>query len=61
MLDYNRNIFTQADIDSFSSSSLQIDDQLKAGNNQLLSMFIIFLCEAFWTFSVYAVFARHWD
>ncbi|MDN3630824.1 carboxy terminal-processing peptidase [Vibrio lentus] len=35
MLDYNRNIFTQADIDSFSSSSLQIDDQLKAGNNQI--------------------------
>ena len=35
MLDYNRNIFTQADIDSFSSSSKQIDDQLKAGNNQI--------------------------
>ncbi|MFA0125118.1 tail-specific protease, partial [Vibrio sp. 10N.261.48.A2] len=35
MLDYNRNIFTQADIDSFATSSKQIDDQLKAGNNQI--------------------------
>lgn len=35
MLDYNRNIFTQADIDSFSASSKQIDDQLKSGNNQI--------------------------
>ncbi|MEZ9986398.1 tail-specific protease, partial [Vibrio sp. 10N.261.45.A7] len=35
MLDYNRNIFTQADIDSFAASSTQIDDQLKAGNNQI--------------------------
>ncbi|MFC3023960.1 carboxy terminal-processing peptidase [Vibrio zhugei] len=35
MLDYNRNIFTQADIDSFHSWSTQIDDQLKAGNNEI--------------------------
>ena len=67
MLDYNRNIFTQADIDSFSSSSLQIDDQLKAGNNQIafdvynLSMqkrferFQCFPCG----FLVFAVFREH--
>ncbi|MCW8333769.1 carboxy terminal-processing peptidase [Vibrio paucivorans] len=35
MLDYNRNIFTQADIDSFQKWSVGIDDQLKAGNNQI--------------------------
>ncbi len=35
MLDYNRNIFTQADIDSFNGWSLQLDEQLKAGNNQI--------------------------
>ncbi|AYV19881.1 MULTISPECIES: carboxy terminal-processing peptidase [Vibrio] len=35
MLDYNRNIFTQADIDKFNSWSTQLDDQLKAGNNQI--------------------------
>ncbi|MGL4225411.1 MAG: carboxy terminal-processing peptidase [Vibrio sp.] len=35
MLDYSRNIFTQADIDSFKEWSLQLDDQLKAGNNQI--------------------------
>jgi len=35
MLDYSRNIFTQADIDSFKECSLQLDDQLKAGNNQI--------------------------
>ncbi|OIQ26376.1 carboxy terminal-processing peptidase [uncultured Vibrio sp.] len=35
MLDYNRNIFTQADIDSFSQWSVGLDEQLKAGNNQI--------------------------
>lgn len=35
MLDYNRNIFTQADIDSFKKWSSGIDDQLKAGDNQI--------------------------
>ncbi len=35
MLDFNRNVFTQSDIDSFSDWSLQLDDQLKAGNNQI--------------------------
>ncbi len=35
MLDYNRNIFTQADIDSFNRWSKELDDQLKAGNNQI--------------------------
>lgn len=35
MLDYSRNIFTQADIDSFKTWSLQLDDQLKVGNNQI--------------------------
>jgi len=35
LLDYNRNIFTQADIDSFKAWSVQLDDQLKAGNNQI--------------------------
>ncbi len=35
MLDYNRNIFTQADIDAFKDWSVELDDQLKAGNNQI--------------------------
>lgn len=35
LLDYNRNIFTQSDIDSFDTWSTQLDDQLKAGNNQI--------------------------
>ncbi|WP_413284457.1 carboxy terminal-processing peptidase [Vibrio sp. MA40-2] len=35
MLDYNRNIFTQADIDSFADWSILLDDQLKIGNNQI--------------------------
>ncbi len=35
MLDYNRNIFTQADIDSFKDWSISLDDQLKAGNNKI--------------------------
>ncbi|MBF9000461.1 MULTISPECIES: carboxy terminal-processing peptidase [Vibrio] len=35
MLDYNRNIFTQADIDSFKTWSTELDDQLKAGENDI--------------------------
>ncbi|EKA5637147.1 carboxy terminal-processing peptidase [Vibrio navarrensis] len=35
LLDYNKNIFTQADIDAFSTWSIQLDDQLKAGENQI--------------------------
>lgn len=35
MLDYNRNIFTQADIDSFKKWTSGIDDQLKVGDNQI--------------------------
>ncbi|MGR5503109.1 carboxy terminal-processing peptidase [Vibrio sp. DNB22_10_4] len=35
MLDYNRNIFTQSDIDKFDAWSSKLDDQLKAGNNQI--------------------------
>ncbi|MDG3088088.1 carboxy terminal-processing peptidase [Vibrio hannami] len=35
MLDFNRNIFTQADIDSFNDWAVQIDDQLKSGNTQI--------------------------
>ncbi len=35
MLDYNRNIFTQSDIASFKKWTTQLDDQLKAGNNQI--------------------------
>ncbi|MGF1747751.1 MULTISPECIES: carboxy terminal-processing peptidase [Vibrio] len=35
MLDYNRNIFTQSDIDGFNAWSTLLDDQLKAGNNQV--------------------------
>ncbi|NLS12549.1 carboxy terminal-processing peptidase [Vibrio sp. SM6] len=35
MLDYNRNLFTQSDIDSFDAFSTQIDDELKAGKNKI--------------------------
>ncbi|MBA5762914.1 carboxy terminal-processing peptidase [Vibrio sp. 404] len=35
MLDFNKNIFTQADIDNFSKWATSIDDQLKAGDNQI--------------------------
>ncbi|WP_098415591.1 carboxy terminal-processing peptidase [Vibrio sp. ES.051] len=35
LLDYNRNIFTQADIDSFKDRSIELDDQLKAGENKI--------------------------
>ncbi|WP_194435028.1 carboxy terminal-processing peptidase [Vibrio fluminensis] len=35
MLDFNKNIFTQADIDSFSKWANSIDDQLKSGDNQI--------------------------
>ncbi|WED28229.1 carboxy terminal-processing peptidase [Vibrio sp. DW001] len=35
LLDFSRNIFTQADIDSFSEWSTQLDDQLKIGDNQI--------------------------
>ncbi|MDN3612813.1 carboxy terminal-processing peptidase [Vibrio gallaecicus] len=35
MLDYNRNIFTQADMDSLEPLSIQLDEQLKSGNNQV--------------------------
>ncbi|MFB9134185.1 carboxy terminal-processing peptidase [Vibrio sp. AK197] len=37
MLDYNKNIFTQADIDSFESKgwTVALDDQLKAGKNAI--------------------------
>ncbi len=35
MLDYNHNLFTQADIDSFAKWSTELDDQLKAGNNEI--------------------------
>lgn len=35
MLDFNRNLFTQKDIDAFKPWSVQLDDQLKAGNNQI--------------------------
>ncbi|WGW01801.1 carboxy terminal-processing peptidase [Vibrio sp. YMD68] len=35
MLDYNRNIFTQSDINSFNHWSAGLDEQLKAGNNQI--------------------------
>ncbi len=33
MLDYNRNVLTQSDIDSFSKWSTSIDDQLKSGSS----------------------------
>ncbi|GLO60909.1 tail-specific protease [Vibrio sp. MACH09] len=35
LLDFNRNIFTQNDIDSFAAWSTELDDQLKQGNNQI--------------------------
>ncbi|GAB2660860.1 carboxy terminal-processing peptidase [Vibrio panuliri] len=35
MLDFNKNIFTQSDIDNFSKWSTSIDDQLKSGDNQI--------------------------
>ncbi len=35
LLDFNKNIFTQADIDNFSKWSKSIDDQLKSGDNQI--------------------------
>ncbi|WP_428772513.1 carboxy terminal-processing peptidase [Vibrio sp.] len=35
MLDYNRNVFTQADVDSFQKWSKKVDDQLEDGNNQI--------------------------
>ncbi|WP_114764467.1 carboxy terminal-processing peptidase [Vibrio rhodolitus] len=35
MLDFNKNIFTQADIDNFSKWANSIDDQLKSGDNQI--------------------------
>ncbi|MGF1909621.1 carboxy terminal-processing peptidase [Vibrio kasasachensis] len=35
MLDFNKNIFTQADVDIFSQWAKSIDDQLKAGDNQI--------------------------
>lgn len=35
MLDYNRNIFTQKDIDGFAKWSTELDDQLKEGNNKI--------------------------
>ncbi|MDF2152136.1 carboxy terminal-processing peptidase [Vibrio sp. CAU 1672] len=35
LLDYSKNIFTQADINAFEDWSIQLDDQLKAGNNQI--------------------------
>lgn len=34
-LDFNRNVFTQADIDSFNKWAAGIDDQLKSGENQI--------------------------
>ncbi|MBD1556814.1 carboxy terminal-processing peptidase [Vibrio sp. S9_S30] len=35
MLDYNKNIFTQSDINSFADWSVQIDDELKSGSNKI--------------------------
>lgn len=35
MLDYNKNIFTQSDINSFAEWSVQLDDQLKSGSNMI--------------------------
>lgn len=34
-LDYNRNIFTQQDIDDFKQWSVELDDQLKSGSDQI--------------------------
>ncbi|WP_070963399.1 carboxy terminal-processing peptidase [Vibrio sonorensis] len=33
MLDFNRNVFTQTDIDSFGKYAIGLDDQLKSGDN----------------------------
>ncbi len=35
LLDFNKNIFTQADIDSFKQWAVSLDEQLKSGNNQV--------------------------
>ncbi|KUI99448.1 carboxy terminal-processing peptidase [Vibrio sp. MEBiC08052] len=35
LLDYNRNIFTQKDIDGFKQWSIELDDQLNSGNDQI--------------------------
>ncbi|WNJ95205.1 carboxy terminal-processing peptidase [Vibrio ruber] len=35
LLDYNRNIFTQKDIDGFKQWSVELDDQLNSGNDQI--------------------------
>lgn len=35
LLDYNRSLFTQADIDSFKSKATQLDDELKVGDNSI--------------------------
>ena len=35
ILDYNKNLFTQSDIDSFKQWAVSLDEQLKAGNNQV--------------------------
>lgn len=35
LLDYNRNVFMQADIDRFAAWSTQLDDQLKAGSSKI--------------------------
>ncbi|CAM2982744.1 carboxy terminal-processing peptidase [Vibrio neptunius] len=34
-LDFNRNVFTQADIDAFNQLAKGIDDQLKSGDNKI--------------------------
>ncbi|MCE0492560.1 carboxy terminal-processing peptidase [Vibrio salinus] len=34
-LDYNRSIFTQKDIDNFKKWSVELDDQLKSGSDQI--------------------------
>jgi carboxyl-terminal processing protease len=34
MIDFNRSLFTQADIDSISKYALLLDDQLKSGSNE---------------------------
>jgi carboxyl-terminal processing protease len=35
MLDYNRSIFTEADIESFAEQSTTLDDELKSGTNKV--------------------------
>ncbi|GAM70028.1 tail-specific protease precursor [Vibrio sp. JCM 19236] len=35
MLDYNRNLFTQAEVDGFEKWRTQLDDALKAGDNTI--------------------------